>query len=66
MQTFADAVAAEVRRLIEEQAEIELSIMVAGNLADYAAYRERVGRLYAYRKVAELFIVAQENLEKRG
>ena len=66
MQTFSTAVMDETKRLIGEEYEIETGILNLGNVPDYAAYRERVGRLYAYRKAMELFEVAQSNLEKRG
>ena len=65
MQTFADALLREVQRLISEEAENEANILTLGNVGDYATYREKVGRLYAYNKVVKLFETAQDNLEKR-
>ena len=66
MQTFANALLDEVRRLIQQEADDEMKIVALGNVVDWAAYRERVGRLFAYQKVAnELFSVAESNLEKR-
>jgi len=65
MQTFANAVMEETKRLIQEEAESDMNILALGNVVDYAAYREKVGRLYAYRKAIELFDVAERILEKR-
>ena len=66
MQTFSDALLTEVQRLIGQEAELELSVLSVGNVTDYAAYREKVGRIFAYRKVVEeLFSEAASNLEKR-
>ena len=65
-QTFSDAVLDEVQRLVAEEAATEMAILAAGNVVDYATYREKIGRLYAYRRVIEdLFPLAERNLEKR-
>jgi len=56
----------EAKHLIEMEILNETIIVSLGNVPDYAAYREKVGRIYAYRKAMELFEVAQSNLEKRG
>ena len=65
-QTFSHALLEEVNRLISQELEIEVKILALGNVADYALYRERVGRIFAYdRVVNELFATAESNLEKR-
>lgn len=64
-QTFSTAVMDEAKRLINEAYDEDANIVALGNVPDYGAYREKVGRLYAYRRVIELFDEAQSNLEKR-
>ena len=65
MQTFADALLREVQRLIAQEIENEGNIVSLGNVVDYASYKERVGRIYAYNKAVQLFETAQDNLDKR-
>lgn len=64
--SFSVAVLNETKRLIDEEMGEEAKILALGNVSDYASYREKVGRLYAYRRVIELFDEAESKLEKRG
>lgn len=66
IQSYHTALLAEVHRLIDLEIEEEAKIVVIGNgINDYAAYRERVGRVYAYRRIVDLlFEDARSNIEK--
>ena len=65
-QTFSDLIVTELCRLVIEEADKELEIIaIGGGIEEYGAYREKVGRIYGYRKLHELLEQARENVEKR-
>ena len=56
---------AELRKLIEQEAEETAKIVLAGlAFKDLAAYKEYVGRYYAFQRSLELFEQAAEIVEK--
>jgi hypothetical protein len=55
----------ELRKLIVEDADNAAKIIQDGlAIKDFHTYKEHVGRLYAYRRVLDLFEVAAEKVEK--
>ena len=55
----------ELRKLIVEEADRTADIITTGVAAkDFATYKEHVGRLFAYRRVLDLFEEAAEKVEK--
>jgi hypothetical protein len=63
--SFTARVLDELRKMVLEEAEATLNILsTSGGVLDFASYKEQVGRLYAYRRVVELFDEAVEKVEK--
>lgn len=63
--SFNAKVLDELRALVLEEGERVLNIISqAGGIDDFASYKERVGQLYAYRRVLDLFDEAINNVEK--
>ena len=56
---------AELRKLIVEDADNEAKLITDGlAFKDFHTYKEHVGRLFAYRRVLDLFEEAAEKVEK--
>ena len=65
-QTYSDVVLDEFFRLVEDALEVEMDTVTRGvALSDLAAYKERVGRIYAYNKMKELYREAENNVVKQ-
>jgi hypothetical protein len=66
VQTYSDVVLDEFFRLVEDALEVEMDTVIRGvSLSDLAAYKERVGRIYAYNQMKELYREAENNVSKR-
>lgn len=64
-QTVSDLVLAEFMRLVTDSHDMEVDIVARGIELETVPYRERVGRIYAYRQVPELLREAESNIAKR-
>ena len=65
-QTYSDVVLDEFFRLVEDALELEVDAVSHGfAFSDLAAYKERVGRIYAYNQMKELYREAENNVSKR-
>ena len=63
--SFTARVLDELRKMVLEESESTLNIISIGvSVLDFPSYKEQVGRLYAYRRVVELFDEAVEKVEK--
>lgn len=63
--SFNTKVLEELHKMVVDAEEDTLNIISVGvAMADFAAYKEQVGRLYAYRRVREFFQIAAEIVEK--
>ena len=55
----------ELRKLVVEEADETAKIIIEGvALKEYHAYKEHVGRLFAYRRTLDMFEEAARNVEK--
>jgi hypothetical protein len=64
-QTVSDLILTEFIRLVTEKHDLEIDIVSRGIEIETIPYRERVGRIYAYRQVPELLKEAESNVSKR-
>jgi hypothetical protein len=63
--SFQGRVLDELRKMVLEAEEDTLNIISIGAaIKDFTDYKEQVGRLYAYRKVGEMFDEAVKLVEK--
>ena len=58
-------VLAELKKLVIETLEYEVSVITSPHVEEFAAYKQHAGKIMAYRKVLELFEEAKDNVEKR-
>ena len=65
MATFNEHVLYELRKMVLEERDAVITIVSSGGgINDFPAYKEKVGRLFAYQRVIELFQEAVEIVEK--